>query len=258
MNARQLAEGFVRAGAVLSLLVPWEIVSRAGLIPQLLAPGLADIGAAFWAALLNGDLVYHASFSLWRALAGFGMAVAVGIPLGAAMARARLFEAVFEPVFSFSYPVPKIALYPIFIFIFGLGSGSKVALVFLECLYPITVNAYFGIRGVEPAYLRAALNMGARPLRLFWRVVVPAAAPDIFAGIRIALPVAFIVVILAEMIGESVGLGYYISYQSVSFDNASSMAGIAAVAIIGFCLDRLLIAIRARLVFWEHLDRVDR
>ena len=138
--------------------------------------------------------MYHGSFSLERALAGFGFSVAIGIPLGAAMARPRLFEAVFEPLFSFSYPVPKIALYPILIFIFG-GSGSKIALVFLECLYPITVNAYFGIRGVEPASLRAAQKMGARPGRLFWQVVVPAAAPDIFAGIRIALPLAFIVVI---------------------------------------------------------------
>jgi len=105
-------------------------------------------------------------------------------------------------MFSISYPVPKIVLYPIFIFIVGLGSSSKVALVFLECAYPITVNAYFGIRGVD---------MGTGRLGLFWKVALPAAAPDIFAGIRIALPVAFIVVIFAEMIGESVGLGYCIS-----------------------------------------------
>ena len=182
---------------------------------------------------------------------GFVMAVAIGVPLGATMARWRIFEATFEPLFSLSYPVPKIALYPIFIFIFGLGSGSKVALVFLECLYPITINTYFGIRRVPISLVRAAENMGTHGARLFWRVSIPAAAPDIFSGLRIALPLAFLVVILAEMIGESVGLGYYISYETASFDFATSLAGVIAVAVMGFTLDRLLVLLRRHVIFWD-------
>jgi ABC-type nitrate/sulfonate/bicarbonate transport system permease component len=221
-------------------------------------PSLPKIGAAFYAVVENGDLLYHGTFSLERALVGFFLAIIIGVPLGAAMARVPLFEAVFEPMFSISYPVPKIALYPIFIFIFGLGSGSKIALVFLECAYPITVNTYFGIRGVDRSLLQAAENMGTSRLGLFWKVALPAAAPDIFAGIRIALPVAFIVVILAEMIGESVGLGYYISFESASFDYPTSLAAVIAVAIMGFSLDRLLVVLRTRLIYWERFDRADR
>jgi len=258
MNARRAIEAVERAGCVLSLLVAWEAIARSGLVSPLLMPRLSKIGSAFWAAVENGDIVYHGSFSLERAMIGFLLAVIIGVPLGAIMARLPLFEAVFEPLFSFSYPVPKIALYPILIFIFGLGSGSKIVLVFLECLYPITINSYFGIRGVPTSLLRAAQNMGASGPGLFWKVAVPAAAPDIFAGIRIALPLAFIVVILAEMIGESVGLGYYISYESASFDFAGSLAGIVAVAIMGFTLDRVLVLLRFHLIFWERFERPDR
>lgn len=252
---KRWGEHLAHAGAIASVFVLWEIIARSGFIPHLLMPGLWPIAEAFWAALQNGDLFYHASFSLARAATGFALAVLAGIPLGAAMARLPLFETIFEPMFSLTYPVPKIALYPIFIFVFGLGSGSKIALVFLECLYPIAVNTYFGIKSVQPSLLRAAENMGASRFALFWKISLPAAAPDIFAGIRIALPIAFIIVILAEMIGESVGLGYYISYESVSFEYPTAMAAILAVAIIGFSLDRMLILLRRRLIYWERVGR---
>jgi NitT/TauT family transport system permease protein len=255
---RSPPEWLAGAISVTLVLVFWEVVSRSGLVSQRLMPSLLKVGAAFYAAIENGDLLYHGTFSLERALAGFFLAIIIGVPLGAAMARVPLFEAVFEPLFSVSYPVPKIALYPIFIFIFGLGSGSKIALVLLECVYPITVNTYFGIRGVQRSLLRAAESMGTSPLGLFWKVALPAAAPDIFSGIRIALPVAFIIVVLAEMIGESVGLGYYISFESASFDYATSLAGVLAVALMGFSLDRLLVELRTHLIFWERFERVDR
>ena len=172
--------------------------------------------------------------------------------LGVAMGRSRLLDALFEPLFSFGYPVPKIALYPIFIFVFGLGSLSKVMLIFLECLYPITLNAYYGMRQVERVHVWAASNMGATQRQIFWRVLLPAAAPSIFAGMRIALPISLIVVIITEMIGESRGLGYYISYASASFEYATAFAGIAAVAIMGFTLDRVLVWLRNRVIFWER------
>jgi NitT/TauT family transport system permease protein len=255
---RSLTEWLTRTGSIVSVLVCWELVSRSGLVSQRLMPSLLKVATAFYAAIENGDLFYHGTFSLERALVGFFLAIIIGVPLGAAMARVPLFEAVFEPLFSISYPVPKIALYPIFIFIFGLGSGSKIALVLLECAYPITVNTYFGIRRVQISWLRAAESMGTSRIGLFWKVALPAAAADIFSGIRIALPVAFIIVVLAEMIGESVGFGYYISFQSASFDYATSLAGVLAVAIMGFSLDRLLVELRTHLIFWERFDRADR
>jgi NitT/TauT family transport system permease protein len=233
------------------VLSVWELLARSGAISKRLMPSIGEVAVAFVAAVESGDLLYHAGISLDRALAGYGLAIAIGIVLGVAMARLRLFEALVEPIFSFGYPVPKIALYPIFIFVFGLGSLSKVMLIFLECLYPITINAYYGIRQVDRGHLWAAYNMGASPRQVFWRVLLPAAGPAIFTGMRIALPISLIVVIITEMIGESRGLGYYITYASASFEYADAFAGIAAVAIMGFALDRVLVWLRNRVIFWE-------
>jgi ABC-type nitrate/sulfonate/bicarbonate transport system permease component len=237
--------------SILLLLALWEAIARSGLVTPRLVPSLVVIGEAFWRALVSGDLLYHSGISLFRALGGFFLAVIAGCGLGAAMARNRLVDALFEPIFSFGFPIPRIALYPIFIFIFGLGNGSKLALVFLEGMFPITLHTYQGIRSVESKLIWAGSSMGASERQLFWRVLVPAALPMIFTGFRIALPVALIIVVSTEIIGESVGLGYFINFASASFDNAKAMAGIVAVAIIGFALDRGLVWLRNRVVFWQ-------
>jgi NitT/TauT family transport system permease protein len=234
------------------VLAVWEALARTGVISKRLMPSLVEIALATWESLMSGNLLFHASISLGRALTGYALAIAAGVLLGVAMARSRLFDALFEPLFSFGYPVPKIALYPIFIFAFGFGSLSKVMLIFLECLYPITVNAFYGMRSIDRVHVWAARNMGASQRQIFWRVLLPGAAPSIFAGLRIALPISLIVVIITEMIGESRGLGYYISYASASFEYATAFAGVAAVAVIGFTLDRLLVWLRNRLIFWER------
>ena len=245
--------GFIgRWYSVVLVLAIWELLSRTGAVSKRLMPSLVDIGLAFAAGLQQGELGFHTGISLGRALTGYGLAIAAGVLLGVIMARSQLIDALFEPAFSFGYPVPKIALYPLFIFVFGLGSLSKVMLIFLECLYPITINAYYGMRQLQRVHLWAARNMGASERQIFWRVLLPSAAPSIFAGMRIALPISLIVVIITEMIGESRGLGYYISYASASFEYATAFAGIAMVAMIGFTLDRTLVWLRNRVIFWER------
>jgi len=250
--ASALGRALARWYSVPLVLAIWEILARTGTISKRLMPSLVEIAVAVWDALGSGDLVFHASISLGRALTGYALAIAFGVLLGVAMARSRLFDAMVEPIFSFGYPVPKIALYPIFIFVFGLGSLSKVMLIFLECLYPIAVNAFYGMRSVDRVQVWAARNMGASDRQIFWRVLLPGAAPAIFAGLRIALPISLIVVIITEMIGESRGLGHYITYASASFEYATAFAGVAAVAAIGFTLDRLLVWLRNRVIFWER------
>ncbi len=255
MTRSELLERAGRTASILSLLVFWEALSRSGLVSPRLMPNLERIGQAFWEGITSGDFAYHASYSLERAGIGFALAILVVVPLGALMARSRMFDATVGPLFSFSYQIPKIALYPVFVFILGLGAGSKIALVFLECVYPIVVNSVFGMRAVNPSLIRAAQNMGAGEGRIFWRVIIPAAAPDIFAGIRIALPIALVVIISPEMIGESVGFGYYISYQTGSFDYPSALSAVVAVALIGFTFDRLLVLARGRFMPWDEFER---
>lgn len=234
------------------LLLAYESLGRLGLVSQRLLPSLLTIGEQLWRYTANGVLLEHAAISLWRAMLGFVLALFIGTLLGVAMARSRIAEAVLEPIFTFGYPIPKIALYPAFILVFGLGTESKVALVFLECVYPIAIHVYSGMRSVERVLVWAARNMGASPLQVFWRVLVPAALPTFFIGLRIALPVALIVTIVTEIIGESRGLGYLVTYATASFEYARALAALLVIGVIGFCLDRGLLAARNRIVFWER------
>ena len=150
----------------------------------------------------NGTLVYHASVTICRALTGFVLAALVGIPFAAAMARSVLVRNLFEPIFFIGYPIPKIALFPVFTYIFGIGTPSKIAFTFLECLYPIVVACYFGFRAVQTRLVWSAQNCGASRATILSRVILPAALPSIFSGLRVALPVAIIVVVITEMIGD--------------------------------------------------------
>jgi NitT/TauT family transport system permease protein len=211
-------------------------------------PSVVQVAGVLIAEIRDGVLVYHAGVTLGRALCGFALAAIVGIPFAAAMARSSLCRNLFEPIFFFGYPIPKIALFPIFTYIFGFGTQSKVAFTFLECLYPIVVTSYFGFRGIKTRLVWAARNFGADRWTVLRRVIVPAALPAIFSGLRIALPVAIIVVVLTEMIGDSIGLGYYISVWSTRFTFQNVYAAIIVIGVCGFTLDHILLWLRGRFV----------
>lgn len=249
--ARGAAVAFARSYAVILVLALWEGLTRSGLVNPRLFPSLEAIGQQFLVLLASERLAMHVGASLTRVVAGFTLATIVGLLLGVLMSRVAVFGRIFEPLFSLGYPVPRVALYPIFVFVFGLGHLSKVALVTLECLYPIAIHTYYGMRDVNPVYVWSAQNMGATRGQVFLRVITPAAAPHIFSGFRIALPVAFVITVLTEMVSSTEGLGWLITYASASLSRAQVFAGLGVVAVVGFVLDRLLAALRNRLIFWE-------
>jgi len=246
------------AGRRLALLVlgalVWEAAARSGAFSPLVVPSIARIGRELWWLVVRPESLADAWFSLQRAIGGFALAAVVGVALGVLMGRSSIAAACLGPIFSGTYPIPKIALFPVFIYLFGIGSLSKVVLIFLECLYPIVVTTYAGSRAVNRVLLWSAANMGASRARILWRVVVPAAAPFIFAGFRVALPIAMIVVIITEMISSADGLGYLAMYSLASFKTDRMLAVVVMIAFIGVALDWLVTLLRDRLVFWEKLD----
>ena len=181
---------------VAAALAVWEAAARSGLWSPLLFPSLVKIFQQLVFFFSSPLLLTEAWTSLTRALGGFALAAVSGILLGIVMGRSQLVAAILDPLFSGTYAVPKLALFPIFIFVFGIGSLSKVALVFLECLYPIVIMTYHGARDVNRALLWSAQNMGASRATILRRVVIPATTPYIFAGFRVAVPVAMIVVVI--------------------------------------------------------------
>lgn len=250
LAARALS-ALLYAYPVFVLLIVWEAIAYSGAVSPLLWPTLEKVAVELWQFAISGDMWFHGSITLQRALTGFVAAIVVGISVGTMLARNRLANRLIEPIFVFGYPIPKISLYPVFISIFGFGDESKIVLVFLECLYPITIQTMAGMRSPERVLVWTAQNAGSSNSRMFWRVLVPSAAPAIFAGIRIALPVALIVTIITELIGESRGLGYVVTFSSASFEPARAMAAFAVIAAIGFTFDRTLIFLRRRLIYWQ-------
>jgi NitT/TauT family transport system permease protein len=238
---------------VLGALV-WEAAARSGAFSPLIVPSIARIGRELWWLVVRPESLADAWFSLQRAIGGFALAAVVGVALGVLMGRSSIAAACLGPIFSGTYPIPKIALFPVFIYLFGIGSLSKVLLIFLECLYPIVVTTHAGSRAVNRVLVWSASNMGASRARILWRVVVPAAAPFIFAGFRVALPIAMIVVIITEMISSADGLGYVAMYSLASFKTDRMLAVVVMIALIGVALDWLVTLLRDRLVFWEKLD----
>jgi len=235
-------------------LLAWEAASRSGLWSPLLFPSLVKIFQQLVFFFSSTALLTEALVSLERALGGFALAAIAGIALGIVMGRSRFVAALLDPLFSGTYAVPKLALFPIFIFVFGIGSLSKVALVFLECLYPIVIMTYHGARDVNRALLWSAQNMGASRAAILRRVVIPATTPYIFAGFRVAVPVAMIVVVITEMVSSADGLGYQVIYALSSLRTDRMLAVVIVIAALGYLLDKAVVLARDRLIYWEKLD----
>jgi NitT/TauT family transport system permease protein len=233
------------------LLLLWQVAVATGLVESRLLPSVGRVSIVLLRDIGNGVLPYHTAITLARAGLGFALAAIAGVPFAAAMARSAVVRNLFEPIFFFGYPVPKIALFPVFTYIFGIGSPSKIAFAFLECLYPIVVTAYLAFRTVPMPLIWTAENMGARRATMLWRVLFPAAMPGIFTGLRIALPISIIVIVLTEMIGDSRGLGYYIAVSGTRFEFANVYAAILVIGACGFLLDRALLLSRRKIVHWE-------
>src|SRR5882762_4705286 len=225
---------------IAAVLLAWELAARSALWSPLLFPSLAKIGYEFARFVLQSEGLMETWTSLHRALGGFALAAVVGVALGMLMGRSAFVAGLLEPLFSGTYAVPKLALFPIFIFVFGIGSLSKVALVFLECLYPIVIITSQGARGVDRVLLWSAQNMGASRVEILRRIVVPATAPFIFAGFRVALPVAMIVVVITEMISSADGLGYQVIYALSSLKTDRMLALVVVIALLGWLLDRAM------------------
>jgi len=242
---------FVLPAALLGI---WEVAARSGLWSKLIFPSLVNVAYEFGRFLVTPEQLHEAWVSLYRALGGFALAAAVGIFVGMVMGRSKLVAGLLDPLFSGTYAVPKLALFPIFIFVFGIGSLSKVALVFLECLYPIVIMSYQGARGVDRVLLWSAQNMGASRGETLRRVVIPATAPFIFAGFRVAVPVAMIVVVITEMVSSADGLGYLVIYSLSSLRTDRMLAVVVAIALLGYLLDKAVVLARDRLIYWEKLD----
>ena len=230
-------------GALTLLLAAaiYEALARSGWFAPALMPTLEKIAGTLVVVLADGSMLAHAATTLYRVLFGFSLAILAGLPLGILMGRSRAVENFVLPLASALMPIPSLAWVPVFILWFGLGNTVSILIVFYASLFPMLLNAWTGVRAVNPLWLRAAGAMGADENALFWKVIIPGASPFIITGLRQAFLRAWIAVVGAEMLAASDwGLGWVI-FDAKEFLNADLMlASLAVIGAIGFAFERLV------------------
>src|SRR3954466_792874 len=232
-----------------AVLLLWQWGAMRG-APDFVLPPL-EIAKQFIAALGTRELYADAAASLMRALPGFAVGVALGIVLGLAAGIAKKFDEMLSPLVFLTYPVPKIVMLPVFMLWFGIGDVSKVLIIALACFYPSFINAFYGARATQRILVWSARNMGATQAQIFRRVVLPGALPLIFAGMRVALALSFIVMFATEMINARSGLGHLIREAENGLRFDLMYVALLAIAILGYAGDRLLRYLREKLLPWE-------
>ena len=239
----------VPAGLLPAVLIVWQLAALHGLPQFILSP--LEIARHFLAALGTRDFYEDVAASLGRSLPGFALGATLGAMLGLAAGVARWFDRLLSPAVFLTYPVPKIVMLPIFMIWFGIGDLSKVLIIALACFYPVFINAYYGVRQTRTILVWSALNMGATPAQVFRRVVMPSAAPMIFASLRVSLALSLIVMFAAEMINAGSGLGHMIRVAENSLRFDLMYVSLAAIAILGYAGDRLVRLSQSRLLAWQ-------
>jgi NitT/TauT family transport system permease protein len=239
-------------------VVLWQALAALGWLPAFLVSPLA-VAEQFGGLLRSGELFGHARDSLYRSLAGFGLGAFFGAGLGLLAGVSGKVERFFDPLVSLTYPIPKVAILPVLIVWFGISDTSKIVVIAISCFYPCFITALSGARAVDPSWVWAARNMGADARQVFFKVILPAAAPQIFTGLRVALALAFILMFSSEMIGSSnrTGLGFLILNADSAGRYDRLFAAVLAIAALGFASDRVLLWVRARLLAGQIVAEAD-
>jgi NitT/TauT family transport system permease protein len=200
----------------------------------------------------RGDLARHFFISLQRVLVGLAVSVAVGGTLGLFIGYFKSMERITNLLFQSFRQLSAFALFPVFILLFGLGELSKTIIIFWASLWPVLLNTISGVKNVDPILIRSAKSMGASRLYIFLRIILPAAAPEVFTGIRLGGSYCIMAVVAAEMIGATSGLGYLVLYSEEIFNIPEMYAGIIGLAVLGLGLNCALHTLERFFTSWKE------
>ena len=248
---RRLAAFGQRSLLLLALLAIWEAVPRLGLTDPAFLPPFSEVVSAGWQLAQTGELYDDVGASLLRALSGFLISVALIVPLGLAIGWYGRLGDLLNQMIEVCRNTAPLALLPVFILLLGIGELSKITMVVYSCAWPLLLNTIAGVKQVDPLLVKSARTMGATPQQLFRKVILPAALPTMFVGIRLASASAMLVLVASEMVGAKAGLGYLIIYSQYSFLIPQMYFGILAITVIGLSFNALLEALERHLMRWK-------
>ncbi|MEV0245705.1 ABC transporter permease [Nocardia sp. NPDC050712] len=237
--------------AIAAFLLLWQFAPAAGLVDEVFLPPFTVVAEAFVDLVRSGEMWNHVSTSLGRSVTGFGIALVIAVPLGIAIAWYKPVSELLNPILELFRNTAALALLPVFVLILGIGETSKVALVVYASSFPILLNTITGVRTVDPLLVKSAVSLGLKPIRLFQKVILPAAIPSIFTGLRMAAASSILVLLAAEMVGARAGLGYLITAAQQNFQIPNMYAGILAISLLGLAFNGLLVTLERRFSRWR-------
>jgi len=233
------------------LLIAWEISVDAGFINPYLMPAPSAIAIRMAKELASGTLVSDTVLTMYRAFVGFLSASVVGVVIGTLAARNAPARWFFDPLVSIGFPAPKIAFMPLFVLWFGLGDSAKIMMIVFTCVFPVISATYLGTASIDRYLIWSARNLGVSRRGIVWKVVVPAALPQILNGLQIAFPMSLIVTVVTEMITSGGGLGGYMIMAARDALSEQVFVGIFTIAIVGYVLLNGFDRLRRHLLRWH-------
>ena len=242
---------WLSVGGIVVLLFLWEAASRLGLMPRLFLPAPSACAERGWELLRSGVLLQHVAASLRRIVSGFLLGSLVGVLVGVGTGFFSRFRAIGSPLIAATYPIPKIAILPLLILWLGIGEPPKIAVIAIGVFFPLAINTHAGILACDPSLLRAGVSFGATRWDLVRKVLLPAALPMIFAGLRLGAGVALLLVVSAELIAADSGLGFLILNAADLLQTEDLMVGLAVLSALGLVFNAALVWLEHRVVKWK-------
>jgi NitT/TauT family transport system permease protein len=244
----------------LGVLIVWQIFSTIGFVRRDVLPAPLDVlsvwydllaGQTHVAGRYSGTWFDHAGASTWRVFVGFAWGTALGIFMGLLIGLSRLMERVFDPTIQVMRNIPVTAWVPLSLVFFGIGNAPALFLIGLGAFFPAAINTTHGVRQINLTLYKSARMMGANETELLTRVVLPAAMPSIFTGVRLSMGIAWVLVVVAEILAVRSGLGYLLNDAYLFYRNDVVIAAMLSIGLLGFCSDQLVVLLRNYLLSWN-------
>ena len=242
---------WVSVASILCLLAIWELVCLSGVVSSLFLPAPSSIINALLEMIADGEIGVSLAASLYRILAGFFVGSLIGLAVGLVTGTSALMDKIGTPIVNAIYPIPKIALLPLFILWLGIGELSKVTIIALGVFFPVAMNTYSGVKNVDTLLLKVAASFNASWWMTMKSVVLPNALPMIFAGLRLAAGTSLLLLVAAEMIAAQVGIGALILHYGDLMITDKLMAGVIVLSLLGLVFNLILQFVERKAIPWK-------
>lgn len=242
---------WVSVASILCLIAIWELICQSGVVSSLFLPAPSAIINALLEMIADGEIGVSLAASLYRILAGFFVGSLIGLAVGLVTGTSALMDKIGTPIVNAIYPIPKIALLPLFILWLGIGELSKVTIIALGVFFPVAMNTYSGVKNVDTLLLKVAASFNASWWMTMKSVVLPNALPMILAGLRLAAGTSLLLLVAAEMIAAQVGIGALILHYGDLMITDKLMAGVIVLSLLGLVFNLILQFVERKAIPWK-------